>query len=260
MNPTQSKMVQSAPAPIFFLHIPKTAGSALNDYCVDWFGPERTLLHVEGVLGAASLEHLDDVERWTGYDFVSGHLTVSLMHQLIDVGDWVTVTLVRDPFQQVLSHLMWAREIGRPGRSDFLAGYPVEWQNVSLGLRQYDLRSPRDLRSLIYWLETIGFDYFHDCQTLYLAGESRDVDRALENFFEFDIVGRTEDPGRVIEALAGSRGRARDQPESLKYVNVQTSVPRHVCDDPELRHALYPLVARDLPLYEAACRYLSREE
>jgi len=247
-------------APIFFLHIPKTAGNALNDYCVDWFGAERTLVHVEMVTGAAINEDMERAQNWTEYDFVSGHLSVSRMHQLLDVRDWTTVTLVREPFQQVLSHLTMLRGLGHPARSEALGDHPMELQEVAFGLRAYDLRSPRDLRSVIYWLETIGFDYLHDCQTLYLDDESRDVERALANLAEFDVVGLSEDPGRVVEALAERGYRGRNDPGHIKHINVQTSVPRYACDDPDLRHALYPLVRRDLLLYEGARRYLDRKD
>jgi len=245
-------------APIFFLHIPKTAGSALNGYCADWFGSEHTLLHVESVVGVGSIENVQRTDEWTGYDFVSGHLTVPMMHRLIDVRDWVTVTMVREPFQQVLSHLKWLRGIGSPGRPDGLEDHPIEFREIASGLREYDLDAPRDLRALIYWLETIGFNYFHDCQTLYLGGESRDLERALVNVTEFDIVGLSEDPEGVVEALARKGYRGRNEPGHIKPRNVQKGVPRHACNDPEMRHALYPLVTRDLPLYEGVRRILNR--
>ena len=259
MSPTQVTAVPYARAPIFFLHIPKTAGSALNGYCVNWFGSERSLLHVESVVGVESVETVECTIDWTVYDFVSGHLTVPMMQRLIEIHEWVTVTMVREPFQQVLSHLKWLREIGCPGRSDSLGDYPVEFQEIALGLYEYDLESPSDVRALIYWLETIGFDYFHDCQTLYLDGESRDLERALENLAEFDVVGLSEDPGRVIEALARKGYCGRNEPGHIEPRNVQTGVPRHACDDPEMRHALFPLVRRDLPLYEGACRIVNQE-
>lgn len=236
---------------IFYFHIPKTAGSSLNRYLTDAFGPKRSLCHIQGIpsLGTHQLK---------GYDFVAGHMTYTKMQNIIELDDWLTVATFREPYAHVISHLCWLRRLSDPGEEQRFREHPPIFQNLSREMTQYDFSRPSDIKRFIGCMETSGFSYFHNCQTLYLDEPDRSLETALQNLEHINVVGLAEDLPGLINILSRCLKRPLPQrPFPRENTNPCTYGFRR--DNPETRAALYPLVERDLVVYREVQARLLRK-
>lgn len=94
---------------ILFLHIPKTAGSSFNAIFRKAVPEGRHFEHLEG-----HGERLRRIcEDGLPY-FVSGHLTFDAMRTYIERQDVYSITILREPLDQLLSHLKWVKYVGSP--------------------------------------------------------------------------------------------------------------------------------------------------
>lgn len=94
---------------ILFLHIPKTAGSSFNAIFRTAVPEGRHFEHLEG-----HGERLKRIcEDGLPY-FVSGHLTFEAMQTYIERQDVYSITILREPVDQLLSHLKWVKYVGSP--------------------------------------------------------------------------------------------------------------------------------------------------
>lgn len=94
---------------LLFLHIPKTAGSSFNAIFRNAVPEGRHFDHLEG-----HGERLKRIcEDGLPY-FVSGHLTFDAMQAYIERPDVFSITILREPVDQLLSHLKWVKYVGSP--------------------------------------------------------------------------------------------------------------------------------------------------
>lgn len=108
--------IKLLPNPVYFLHIPKTAGSSLKYWLSDLFGPERTL---ELYTLSSLAEQLPYQIR--SYQYYTGHLGLSLSEFLSQDFKIDTFTWLRDPVKREISQYNYIRQTGaaqiqmRPG-------------------------------------------------------------------------------------------------------------------------------------------------
>ena len=79
---------------LFFMHIPKTAGSALNELICGRDEAFRTVTHIENKDWWNNPALADD------HDFLSGHVRIAQAAARFDLADFLRVTLLREPFAQ----------------------------------------------------------------------------------------------------------------------------------------------------------------
>ena len=81
---------------IYFMHVPKVAGTSVNSVFSNYFGEDEVVLHCEN--------KKCDLQS---YSFVSGHVAWPTFRAIIDGADAYKFTIMRDPIDHLLSHLRW---------------------------------------------------------------------------------------------------------------------------------------------------------
>ena len=131
--PTRDNGGHHSPAsPLFFDHVPKTAGTTISGLLEDAYPADDVLrVYEAGHIGTRTRESL------RGYRLYHGHFGRAL-DSVLDPGI-PTVTLLRDPFEQTISHFRhalrhhWAVEMGW---SDRLLPLVLNWGFAGLTYHQ----------------------------------------------------------------------------------------------------------------------------
>lgn len=184
---------------ILFLHIPKTAGSSFNAIFKTAVPEGRHFEHLEG-----RRERLERISEDGLPYFVSGHLTFDSIRSYIEREDVYSITILRDPVDQLLSHLKWVKYVGSPQ-------YPAP-ENVAapiLELARQLFRTPlHDIVTIERLIDLpIGRQLFDNLHVRYMTNAQMDrVDephlrRAFENVGKLSFVFVLEDMERALADL-----------------------------------------------------------
>jgi hypothetical protein len=95
---------------IFFLHIPKTAGTAFSSIFEGTVPEGRFFEHME-----SQWDLFFQIQKDGKPFFLSGHFSFAQTEQLINRPDVFSFSLLREPFAQFISHLRWVKYVGSPG-------------------------------------------------------------------------------------------------------------------------------------------------
>jgi hypothetical protein len=184
---------------IFFMHIPKTAGSAFNHIFKPCMPPERYFEHME-----SRKAEIDSVVSDGQPFFLSGHLTFDLMRHVIDRQDVFSVTILRNPVDQLLSHLNWVKYVGSP---QFPNPKVIPDAIMALAKQLYEVPLA-DVDKVGELLEIpIGYRLFDNMQVRYLASkpaqkvEKEHLEQALENFRNLNFVFSLSDIEQALPFL-----------------------------------------------------------
>lgn len=122
--------------PIFFVHVPKTGGTSMEDYLIRRFG---------------RLALMDENKRngvpGTGLIVAVNHLAAIDLRELIPPRSILVFALVRDPVARLLSEYRWQRGASRMSRLPFSTWLRVMVACIGIDARAYDnhLRPQTDL-------------------------------------------------------------------------------------------------------------------
>ena len=236
---------------LLFMHIPKAAGSYVNRYFAQHFSTSRHAVHIE-----SNPDWEKDPDRIRKLDFISGHVTLPRFASKVNVEDYIKVTVIREPFAQVVSHLAWIRRLADAGEEGRLANHPQYIQSFARKLAQADLASPADVREVVSGLDESENRLVENCQTRYFTPvapgrqvSDTDATQAFEASETFDVLGSTRGIDRFLKTVAermGWKPPGQHPPENVSrgYYGLDPTSPEH-------RDALHPLVSRDLALYKA---------
>lgn len=176
-------------SPLFLMHIPKTAGSSLNAFCAS---------HYPCGWSATHLESLQNYQNFTStmlrsMGFLSGHLTLQAVRSKDYIDDrFVTLTVLREPWSQLRSHLSWVRRLALPEHKVAFEQHAPMVQKAALRLHEQGPK--RFLQSM----DANEKKLFHNVQSRYLLNlfqsdpQESDLELAFRNLRAFDIVGITE--------------------------------------------------------------------
>ncbi|MCA9018752.1 MAG: sulfotransferase family 2 domain-containing protein, partial [Planctomycetaceae bacterium] len=95
---------------VFFLHIPKTAGTTINKVFRPLFKESRFFDHCE----SRNPELIQELKVAKEPFFASGHLRFAKCAGIIADPEIFSLTVLRDPDQHIQSHLNWVRAYGAP--------------------------------------------------------------------------------------------------------------------------------------------------
>lgn len=238
--------------PLFFLHIPKTAGSSNNHFLRALYGPEWVETHVENLLPALLAGQQSAVMA----PCVSGHIPLWAWSLYRGTDVFERVTLLRDPWARLVSHINWVAQYARgqrlpPGPGGAALG------RVSVLVAQTDFTQVASLRRLMNAVKAEPlFRSFDNYQVRMLRTgrmdamekpmELQDLDVACQEISQFFLVGFCEDQKgfqRTLTAKLGVSGapmtiaanRARD-----KVLEVENTLAREV---------FAPWIEMDMGLY-----------
>lgn len=143
---------------LFFMHIPKTGGGALDAVLRPLF---------ENPAPRMSWQEAQQFD-FSGYDYIAGHYPYCLMERLPD--DTRVVTLLRDPVARVLSHYAYVHEHGywrNPAYSTFCKQATLEqWlasdvttahSNLMARFMDDRLALPDDAEGVLSQVDYVGF-------------------------------------------------------------------------------------------------------
>lgn len=240
-----------------FVHIAKAAGSSVNRFFQQQLGDEACLVHQE----SNPVWKKPDIppDMLDGVRFVSGHVPYHVFTQWLEKHDLHTITVLRNPYSHVVSHLAWIRHLMDPGQEVRLAAHPGFIQGLARKLASIDLEEPEEISILISNLNEHEWRLLDNPQVRYLTSRShggsgmqeRNVTLALETLSKIDTFGFIEDPQNLFDLLAeavGVNARVVDVPHenSLSHRYGLSSE-----NEPQMQ-ALMPLIQHDIDLYQKA--------
>ncbi|WFU05950.1 sulfotransferase family 2 domain-containing protein (plasmid) [Rhizobium sp. CB3171] len=237
--------------PMFFLHIPKTAGSSMNLFCSKRMS---FTTHIEDrqEIKERIRQGIDD------YDFASGHLYLPEVLTIISARKWFKFTFLREPIQQTVSHLKWVKSLGTQQRKTEAMGYRDSLRDLFDKLQEIsldDIDAIGDLVESHYEARNL----FDNCQTRYLISpkeppvDCRDFTAALLSLREFDYVAfcesATQDSAEILR-LAGWGNQSSEFP----HTNSSPLEGQPNFADPAILAFYRNLASFDIRLYTYALR------
>ena len=234
------------------IHIPKTAGTSINGWLESKLNPSLCINHLESKRELQSKNILDN------YDFVSGHLNYGNFARLLSDGFKIAVVL-REPMQQLISHINWVWYISSDEESSFFLNHPKEIKELSLRIRSLNFEKPADLQVFVSELSDVGISLFDNCQTRYLMEHNKsgkrlkvdDLKNAISNLERVDFVGQTDNLQPFVEQVA--KVLKLDERQSLQKLNRRVQESIIPLSDEHIK-ALHPLVVLDYELWDAVKR------
>ena len=235
---------------VLHMHIPKTAGTSLNAYLQTQFPAEAAVMHVESrILGFSPGE----VEGLGDHRLYSAHLKWNTLADFFDLTQFFTVTVLRDPVRQTLSHLAWVKRLGAPDQKREFAAAPEYVRRIAERINTL---------SFVDFVDSMGrheINFFDNCQTRYLLPfhgevrlEERHMPQALANLDRIDLVGLTEQ----FEAFLGLLAQQMNWQPPPDEVRLHRSDPRHILaigeQDAEAQARMDRLTYFDRQLYQHA--------
>ena len=152
---------------IFYLHIPKTAGTVINSLFSKSFTKESVATHIES---QNILKTLEADEIANKYSYLSGHIPYPQASSALQLDDWLIFSTFRKPEEHVVSHIAWVRLLTEKGHEERLKKHELPIKRIANYIKTLDLSKPEDLVHMIQWLENNNYYLFHNTQTRYLSG------------------------------------------------------------------------------------------
>jgi len=235
--PSPATRERVRPAPLIFVHIPKAAGSTLQEILVAQYRGARGFRFTGDADRLAAFRALPQHER-DAFDLLQGHVHFGLHEQLTRPATYIT--MLRDPVDRVVSHY------------HFVLANPDHYlyaQIAGRGLSLYDYAVIRGSHELdndqVRWL--CAADHFD----VAVGRVSRAmVDQAKWNLANaFEVVGlmeRFEDSVRCLAAAFGWSIAVPERRNANRHRPLIQEIPQ------ETRDAIRRINRYDVELYEFA--------
>ena len=233
---------------VFFMHIPKTAGTSFNTFAETLFPQNSAAVHIEA-LDKGAYPVLQ-----AGKHYLAGHLPLREIKAHFDLSLFDLYTLVREPYSHLHSHLKWVKRIGKDPESEFFLSHSAETQKLALLLNELDFTLHKNVRALTDGICGELTTLFDNHQTRYFLDYKRkkvtapDVKIAQGELRLFKFIGITEQYQRYLSFFCSAYGVTC--PGQKVQLNRSDNKKLFDYQDATVRSILYPLVEHDLRLYQ----------
>jgi hypothetical protein len=236
--------------PIFFMHIPKTAGTSFNAFARQCFAGSEYFTHIERL---APQQRRQIAARAR---FLSGHLPWREIVEVIESAHYDLYALLREPVAHLHSHLNYVRRVHTDAEHEhhFLFRHNDTIRAMGTRLAAIDFSDTDQLQRFVADLSGYQCDFFDNIQTRYFLDHrpervtEADYRQAVETVERFTAIGLTEYYHHFQDRFCRHLG-----------LPVQQQTPRsnrsqryHLfdCDTPEVMKIIDPLVCFDRRLYD----------
>ena len=185
---------------IYFHHIPKTAGTAFSQIFRKIVSADNFFEHME-----SRRELLPKIWKNSEGFFVSGHLAYESVETLISQNDVFSITVLRNPVEQLISHIKWVKAYGAPDQEKKRASIEPQIAKLSIKLWNTSLNDVGALNTLFDC--HIARMLFDNLQVRYLCPKtnmsitSHQTNASIINAKSFDFVFVLEDMDKAIKYL-----------------------------------------------------------
>ena len=235
---------------LLFMHIAKAAGSSVNTFFSDHFTEGQYAIHIESNSNWQSKP--DELKK---LGFLSGHVGLYVLDKKLNLEDYYKVTVLREPFAQLSSHLAWIKRLSMSGEEQRLNKHAIPIQAFAKKLSEIDFSKPEKLRTLLDSLTEFEMRLIDNCQVRYFKwfapGQSvseADAQKAITATEVFDRIGLTESIYNFMKNVA--RDMSWAEPGKLVHENVTQDFYGLDLSNSETRATLWPLVKHDMTLYK----------
>jgi hypothetical protein len=194
---------------LFFMHIAKAGGSSVNAYFSRQFAPDEARRHLESDPAWRS-----DPSSLEQRCFLSGHVNSVAIDRHLALEGFRRVTVLREPLEQLVSHLAWIRRLAAPGEEERYEAHPPYVRAFADKLAATDLSDSGALEALVAGLTREERGLVDNCQCRYLTDTVPDwvraehVPAAVERLKWFHHVGFVD----RLEAFLAEVARAMAWP------------------------------------------------
>lgn len=208
-------------APVFFMHIAKTAGSYVNSLLVDAIGADRVLTHIELNIGN-SVQLQNALDR--GVTVFSGHVMHGLWEAIAAPIEtrFRKISVVRDPIEHLASHILWLDHYNRSDqRRDYLA-LDEAHRRVADRVGAIDVSDVGQLDQFLTEMSPTEVRLFDNCQSRYFLMPGR---RELETHRPLSLAD-AKALGRAVgkfDIVARQDRLEADIPQIGRKIGVQLS-------------------------------------
>jgi len=241
------RVVTEAFPPVFFMHIPKTAGTSFNTFVNAYLPKDQAIVHIE----ALNAETYPAIFKNSVY--VSGHLMMRTYRNIPLNTERDLYSIVRSPIHQIHSHLNWMKWIATDPRLKLFTQQEKPFQDLALQIQSTPLHQASVLRDFVAGMDAFALQLFDNLQTRFFLNHMPEkvsmthLDEARENIRSFKDIGLTEDYTEFVKRFCQAVGINRVlQPEKI---NPSTMPPLFDTGNEEIRKVLAPLVEVDQELY-----------
>jgi hypothetical protein len=250
INIAELELVNYDQSKLLFMHIAKAAGSTVNSFLASHYPQDQYAVHIESNKKWQSSP--DDLKK---LHFLSGHVSLYTLAKKLNLEDYYKVTVIRDPYAQLCSHLSWIRRLSDKGEAQRFEQHPLYIQNFATKLANVDFTETEALKDLMESLEDIELRLIDNCQVRYFtwvpAGEKvgdKQRGEAIKASKIFNKIGITEDISSFLKAIADKM--AWPEPDDFIRENVTQNFYGLDTSRVDIRTVLEPFVRHDLALYD----------
>lgn len=235
---------------ILFMHIAKAAGSTVNAFFTNHYSETQCAIHLE-----SNEKWQSNPDELKGLRFLSGHISLTVLSKKLNLDDYYKVTVVREPYAQLCSHMAWIKRLAMPGEEKRFKQHPEYIQVLARKLAATELTAPEQLKTLLATLTEREAKLIENCQTRYFtfvppgrSVDKTDTRKAIEASATFDRIGITESISSFMKDVASDM--SWPEPDEGTHQNITQDFYGLDLSDSKTQEALRPLVKHDIELYE----------
>lgn len=182
-----------------YVHIPKTAGSSVNQILREWDDNGRSHFHHEINSDSESLKGALGAATW-----ISAHCDQPKMSEKfssLTSRSLKFYTIVRSPFAQVASHYNWLIEIFHRGES-FYSGHPERIKEISETIRNNDNSDPVKIIGVLRKFSRL----FLNQQSRYVLGpnfKGGSADDIFRQLMRYEYIATEDKLSALVKAMTG---------------------------------------------------------